>query len=259
MFGRAVAPRNMRLVSSGGIRDAPTQADRDPRSKGDAPRSGGASSNGGAAESEGTGVLHFAAVLDTLTLGIVIVAEKARILHANRTAQGMLTARRPIAANNGALLVRDRTADRALAHALARAQTGDAAGPGGRAVVALRDETASVAHILPLGREAADSMAIAQAAAVIFITQGAERAAANIDAMAQSFGLTPAEARVLDHVLSGSTLAEAARRLGVSGQTVKTHLAHIFNKTGVSRQAELVALASRMGPPVYWSSDRGGS
>jgi DNA-binding CsgD family transcriptional regulator len=41
-----------------------------------------------------------------------------------------------------------------------------------------------------------------------------------------------------------------AETLGVSIATVKTHLARLFQKTGTSRQAELVALIGRMRLPL---------
>jgi DNA-binding CsgD family transcriptional regulator len=65
-----------------------------------------------------------------------------------------------------------------------------------------------------------------------------------------SFDLTPAEARMLQHLAAGVTLAEAAKTLGVSTNTAKTHLARIFLKTGVSRQADLIAMVDRLVPPI---------
>ena len=56
------------------------------------------------------------------------------------------------------------------------------------------------------------------------------------------FGLTPAEALVMLEIASAQGRGAAARRLGISEATLKTHLVHIFAKTGVSRQAELVRL-----------------
>jgi DNA-binding CsgD family transcriptional regulator len=38
--------------------------------------------------------------------------------------------------------------------------------------------------------------------------------------------------------------------LGITPATVKTHLQHIFDKTGCRRQADLVKLAASMSPPV---------
>jgi DNA-binding CsgD family transcriptional regulator len=62
-----------------------------------------------------------------------------------------------------------------------------------------------------------------------------------------AYDLTPAEAdlvALLAH--KAPSLAEAAQRLGISLTTVKTHLKHCFEKTGVQRQTELVRLALSM-------------
>jgi DNA-binding CsgD family transcriptional regulator len=48
----------------------------------------------------------------------------------------------------------------------------------------------------------------------------------------------------------GAKLAEAAVALGIADTTAKTHLTHIFSKTGVSRQVDLIALIHRLVPPV---------
>jgi DNA-binding CsgD family transcriptional regulator len=62
------------------------------------------------------------------------------------------------------------------------------------------------------------------------------------DAVAAAFGLTPAETRLLASLYAGSTLAETAAALGIAGTTAKTHLEHIFLKTGATRQADLMRL-----------------
>jgi DNA-binding CsgD family transcriptional regulator len=62
------------------------------------------------------------------------------------------------------------------------------------------------------------------------------------DALAAAFGLTPAETKVLASLFAGHTLAETAATLGITRPTAKTHLEHIFLRTGVTRQAELMRL-----------------
>ncbi len=57
-----------------------------------------------------------------------------------------------------------------------------------------------------------------------------------------AFGLTVAEARVADLVSGGLTGPQAAGKLGVSPTTVKTHLKHAFDKTGVNSQVALARL-----------------
>ena len=55
-------------------------------------------------------------------------------------------------------------------------------------------------------------------------------------------GLTRAEAAFLGEIVKGDGLQAAADRLGVSLATARTHLRHVFEKTGTQRQAELVGL-----------------
>jgi DNA-binding CsgD family transcriptional regulator len=61
-----------------------------------------------------------------------------------------------------------------------------------------------------------------------------------IDLLRYHFGLTPAEARLALHLVAGETLRSAEVKLSISYETARTHLKNIFNKTGTSRQAELV-------------------
>ncbi|AGB73841.1 transcriptional regulator, LuxR family (plasmid) [Rhizobium tropici CIAT 899] len=57
-------------------------------------------------------------------------------------------------------------------------------------------------------------------------------------------GLTRAEADVAWEILKGDGRDAAATRLGIAAATMRAHLTHIFEKTGVRRQAELVRLMS---------------
>jgi DNA-binding NarL/FixJ family response regulator len=59
--------------------------------------------------------------------------------------------------------------------------------------------------------------------------------------------LTPREAEVLAHIAAGLSNAEIAAALFVSDATVKTHINHIFAKTGLRDRAQLVGYAFRHG------------
>ncbi len=59
--------------------------------------------------------------------------------------------------------------------------------------------------------------------------------------------LTPSERQVVELIAEGLKNADIAQRLFVTVPTIKTHLAHIFTKLGVSTRAELAARASRRG------------
>jgi DNA-binding NarL/FixJ family response regulator len=84
---------------------------------------------------------------------------------------------------------------------------------------------------------------------------GADRAAASpvvppgvpLGAADGAEGLTPREAEVLAHIAAGESNAEIAAALFVSEATVKTHINHIFSKTGLRDRAQLVGYAFRNG------------
>lgn len=60
-------------------------------------------------------------------------------------------------------------------------------------------------------------------------------------------GLTMAEARLAAVLCEGLSLVEAAQRLGIAHNTAKVQLRAVFAKTGVRRQAQLVALMGSLG------------
>lgn len=58
--------------------------------------------------------------------------------------------------------------------------------------------------------------------------------------------LTPAEAHVVVELRRTCDLGAVATALGVAPSTVKTHLKHVFEKTGIHKQAELLASVARI-------------
>ena len=60
--------------------------------------------------------------------------------------------------------------------------------------------------------------------------------------MRAAYGLTPAEARVALLLASGVSGQQMPELLGVTYDTVKTHLRRCFEKTGVHSQAQLMRL-----------------
>jgi DNA-binding CsgD family transcriptional regulator/PAS domain-containing protein len=195
----------------------------------------------------------FAATLDTFVVGVIVVGEEGRILHANNAAQRMLSARDPIAAVDGVLCVREAAANEELLAAV-RLARGNEADMGNHALgVPLRCDEPSVAYVLPLALGDVRTRLMPQATAAVFITRADRQALADIRPLARHFDLTTAEMRLLEQLTRNATLADAARALRISQETARTHLAHIFSKTGVSRQAELLTLVDRLVPPIRGS------
>lgn len=66
--------------------------------------------------------------------------------------------------------------------------------------------------------------------------------------LAQLFSLTRAESQVALGILRGATPKQLAAEMCVSLVTVRTHLQHVFDKTGTHRQADLVRLLNNLLP-----------
>ncbi len=65
--------------------------------------------------------------------------------------------------------------------------------------------------------------------------------------VAEHFGLSPKEAEILSYIMRGDTRREIGAALFVSPETVKTHIRHIYGKTGVNSQEALRDLVARTG------------
>jgi DNA-binding CsgD family transcriptional regulator len=173
---------------------------------------------------------------------VVLTNERGTILHANRAAGQMLDKGGPIQSAKGILQATAPSAASELRSAFALA-VGNEVGIG-KTGLAIRLTEPDAAHLCPRSAphgERFPHAAAPSAVAAVFIAGPAD-AQEGADAVAAAFGLTPAETKVLASLFAGRTLIETATTLGITRPTAKTHLEHIFLKTGVTRQAELMRL-----------------
>jgi DNA-binding CsgD family transcriptional regulator len=83
---------------------------------------------------------------------------------------------------------------------------------------------------------------IKDAAILLFVIDPLNRRSIPLRQLMETYGLTRAEARVALAASSGNNVHESARLLGLSPNTIKTHLRRVFAKTATARQAELVGM-----------------
>ncbi|MDJ0946351.1 MAG: helix-turn-helix transcriptional regulator [Kiloniellales bacterium] len=69
----------------------------------------------------------------------------------------------------------------------------------------------------------------------------------SVETFAKAYDLTEAEARLIGLLAAGSGLFEAAATLGVTRNTARTHMRHIYAKVGAHRQADLIRLLAKLG------------
>jgi DNA-binding CsgD family transcriptional regulator/PAS domain-containing protein len=194
---------------------------------------------------------RMAEALDALRCGVVLTDSRGAILHANGSAQHMLREGGPVQGTGGVLTAKAPSAAAEL-RAAVRLAAQDEAGIGktGLAIPLTEfDQPPVFAHVLPLTGSDLRTRLQPEAVAAVFIgapPDGQDGA----DVAAAAYDLTPAETRVLASLLGGGTLAETAATLGIAPATAKTHLDHIFAKTGVTRQADLMRLGTGLVPPT---------
>lgn len=103
----------------------------------------------------------------------------------------------------------------------------------------------------PLRRASGDGLEIAiTATAALFVHKAALETPSRPEAIAKAFKLTPTELRVLLALVEVGGGPDIAEALGIADGTVKTHLGHLFQKTGVKHQADLVKLVAGFSSPL---------
>lgn len=194
-----------------------------------------------------------AAVIDLLTVGVVLTDEDGEIRFVNRAARERLDRRDAVLRVGGRLSARDRKAADALRDAIATAARGSLIDlpHAGIGVPIPSEESIGeraadlAAWVLPLDAGLRFEFAAPIACKVaIFLRDLGDVSPFPGELFVRQYGITPAECRVFALLTQGMVLQEVAETLGISLPTAKTHLQSIFAKTGTQRQADLVKLAT---------------
>jgi DNA-binding CsgD family transcriptional regulator len=193
-----------------------------------------------------------AALADTLNglaAGIFLVDAGRRIVHANTAGHDILRADDFLRSISGQLVARNTQANRTLDEVFA--DNGGALGAKGMALsLTAHDGERYVMHMLPLTPATRTGIGMAcKAVAALFVRKVALDASCG-ELVARTFELTPAELRVLLTIVEVGGVPETSAVLGIVESTVKTHLHHVFAKTGARRQADLVKLAAGFSSPL---------
>lgn len=195
-----------------------------------------------------------AEALDGLSAGMFLIDGTGRIMHANAAGHVMLRADDYLRAVRGRLFANEAHITGTLHDVFSAAGRGDAAlGSKGIAVpLVARDGARHVAHVLPLGSGARRGAHASYAAvAALFVHQAAFETPSPPEAIAKTYGLTPTELRVLLAIVEVGGVPNVAAALGISSETVKTHLGHLYEKTGARRQADLVKVVAGFCSPLF--------
>jgi len=180
--------------------------------------------------------------LDLVATGVVLLDRDGKVCLANRRA-------RQIAAESEALEIGSRITCRS-----SRQQAALGAQIERVIHLALNGEEGTASHALPRPNERRDLMVVASSipagrgsrrencVAALFISDPESGPVVSSELLSSLFSLTPTEGRIAQELAGGKRPSLIAHELGIAQTTVAFHIRNLFQKTGTSRQAELVAL-----------------
>jgi len=180
------------------------------------------------------------AAMDMLMMAVCVVDESCRIVYANPAAEELFARGGPIVAGGGRLRCSRPDADEMLRRAVTlasrppRQASAFSPEPQASAVTRLQVRAVPLAPHLPLAHYGHGNLVL------LFLATGA--ATPPVRELQQLFGLTPAEAELVQLLAQGADPETCAARRGVSLATVRTQLKCIYAKTGAASQAQLLSM-----------------
>jgi DNA-binding CsgD family transcriptional regulator len=189
-----------------------------------------------------------AEILDHLDDGVILLDAQARPLFVNKAAEPLFAPGRPFRIGGGRILAL-RASDTVRLHRLVASCSSEAIAneAGGQIFLhGLNHGAPLTAVVIPMRINVCWLLPF-QPVAMLFVKSSPPRSLPHPEELRSRYGLTPAEAALAVEICAGTGLQAAANRRGVSLATARTHLARVFQKTGVGRQAELVRLIMQAG------------
>ncbi len=191
-------------------------------------------------------------VLDALSVPVFIVGPGQRLVFCNASADELLSVGRYFTAQAGTLKLRQAAGHpTALDDALDRAAMGDVAiGITGIGIPLIgKDGERAAAYVLPIsGKDVRGAMG--QGHSAVFVARRGEQQPMAMEILRTLFDLTVAEARIALLIAKGDGPQSIADALGITVNTVRTHLKHCFAKTGTPDQTALSGRVNNLLPPV---------
>lgn len=189
-------------------------------------------------------VQAMAQALDSVGLPAAVLAVTGKLHSANALFEALMPD--VVRDSRSRVTLVDAAADALVSDAVARLSVAHAAHQS-RSVplAATPTRPPMIFHVLPV-RGAANDV-FARSLGLIVVTPVDRATVPTAEVLQGLFDLTPAEAKVARAVAEGKAIDAIAATSGLSRETIRSQLAAVFGKTGMSRQAELVALLSGKG------------
>lgn len=182
-------------------------------------------------------------VLDQLPMGVILLDRDGQVVRTNAYARDIIAAGTVLDMHAGRLRARASDAQETL-QTLLRAAADDAdltgeQGAAGELMLLGGDGPASLVAAI-VTATSRDYAFAGPAMLTLTLFDLAHRRTLSATVLRQIYGLTRAEVNLVQTLVGGCSLEDGARELGIALNTARTHLKHIFHKTGAKRQSELI-------------------
>ena len=179
---------------------------------------------------------------------VLLVTAQSEAVYCNPAAERLLDRASGLRLDGARVLAASQADQRMLHEAIARAAQGDPdhTAPHVMALAHAAAGTPMVVVVRAAGSVFASSAGVRRGLAMVTVRGGPTAHDPASCAFAREYELTAAQAKVSALVFAGQPLAAIARTLGVSENTVRSHLRLVFQKTDTHSQMHLVHLHARI-------------
>ena len=192
--------------------------------------------------------------LDRLATAMLVLSADGQVLYLNPQAERILAAGDGITQRGGRLEAHrldDSQALRGMVAAAAAAPADIAVPPGGVMAVARRSGRRPYEVLVAPISGTTLKLGFGGALVAVFIREPEAKVTTPLDWLRRIYGLTAAEARLMQALLAGDSLDAVAGRFAVTRETVRTQLKAIFQKTGATSQGDLIRIGMRSLTALY--------
>ncbi len=184
--------------------------------------------------------------LEPLPMGIIVLSQQMRIVLTNSRGREILADRYGLKSIGDCLVAHEKSENLKLQRLVKRAASAD---------TQQGDNQVNVLHLRePLGQRSLEILVMASPggedpqhspAAILFLFDNSQNHAISTEILRKLYRLTRTELRLIALLMDGHTFELCARELRISVNTVRTHLKHIYRKTGINRLTELIQRIER--------------
>jgi DNA-binding CsgD family transcriptional regulator len=192
--------------------------------------------------------------LDRLATAMLVLQGTGQVLHMNAMAERLVALADGLVVRGGRLDVAASSEGETLQRLIARALRGSpdlAVAPGGVSRISRPSGRPAFEVLVAPISEGTVRLGFTGRLAAVFIRDPAARMVTPLEWVRTIFGLTQAEARLMQALLAGDNVEVLQGRWNLGRETLRTQLKSVFHKTGVNRQSDLIRLGLRSLTAMY--------